>query len=95
MQNRTGGFAGNIHQESHCAPTYAAILCLCTIGTKEALEIIDRNALYDFFLSMKVWLKDNNNNNNNNNKKKNSAGFRMHLDGEVDCRGTYTVLAIV
>ena len=88
MQNRTGGFAGNIHQESHCAPTYAAILCLCTIGTKEALEIIDRSALYDFFLSMKVWLKDN------NNKNKNYAGFRMHLDGEVDCRGTYTVLAI-
>jgi len=85
IQNSTGGFGGNIKQESHCAPTYASVLCLCTIGTKEALDSINRTMLHDFFLTMKVWMKDNG---------RNYAGFRMHKDGEVDCRGTYTVLAV-
>jgi hypothetical protein len=34
--------------------------------------------MYNFFMSM----------------KHSSGGFRMHSDGEVDTRGTYTVLAI-
>lgn len=62
----------------HCsAPNYAAVLALCTLGD-DALKIIDRTAMYRFFLSVKDP----------------SGGFRMHLDGEVDTRGTYTVIAI-
>ena len=86
MQNTsTGGFGGNISQESHCAPTYAAVLCLCTVGTKQAFDIINRTKLYDFFLSLKVWMKGS---------SRGYAGFRMHADGEIDVRGTYTVLAV-
>lgn len=65
-------------QLSHCAPTYAATLALCLIGSPNALTVIDRKALYLFFLSV----------------KDSSGGFRMHDDGEVDVRGTYTVVAI-
>ena len=45
---------------------------------KEALHSIDRKGLYRFFLSV----KDDN------------GGFAMHHAGEVDSRGTYTVVAI-
>ena len=74
-----GGFAGGPGQMSHCAPTYAAVLALCTIGTPAAFECINRQALYRFFLFMKC---------------SSSGGFAMHEGGEVDSRGTYTVLAI-
>ena len=40
--------------------------------------MIDRSALYAFLLSMKDA----------------SNGFRMHDDGEVDVRGTYTAIAV-
>lgn len=73
-----GGYGGGPVQLAHCAPTYAAVLALCTVGTSEALSSIDRFGLHDFFMSMKDV----------------SGGFRMHRDGEVDCRGTYTVLAV-
>ena len=77
-QNLSGGFGGCNGQMAHCAPNYAAVLSLCTLGTHKALEIIDRKKMYSFFLSVKHA----------------SGGFRMHHDGEIDTRGTYTVLAI-
>ena len=77
-QHSSGGFGGCNGQMAHCAPNYAAVLALCTLGTREALEIIDRKKMYSFFLSVKDA----------------SGGFRMHHDGEIDTRGTYTVLAI-
>ena len=40
--------------------------------------LFDRPALYRFFVSLKHP----------------SGGFRMHDDGEVDARGTYTVIAV-
>ena len=64
---------------SHCAPTYAAVLALCTIGTPAAFDCINRKTLYAFFLQMKCSI---------------TGGFAMHEGGEVDSRGTYTVLAI-
>ncbi|KAJ8614444.1 hypothetical protein CTAYLR_000801, partial [Chrysophaeum taylorii] len=73
-----GGFGGGPQQLSHCAPTYAAILALCLIGSERALTLVDRCALYSFFLAVKDA----------------SGGFRMHDDGEVDVRGTYTVVAV-
>lgn len=63
---------------AHCAPTYSAVLALCTIGSEEALRSIDRKLMYRFFLSLKTE----------------NGGLRMHEDGEVDTRGTYTVLAV-
>ena len=44
-----GGYSGGPNQIPHCAPTFAAILALCTVGTKEALNSIDRSSIYRFF----------------------------------------------
>ena len=78
MQNSYGGFGGGPSQITHCAPNYAAVLALCTIGTPEALQLINRPAMYHYFLSLKGP----------------SGGFAIHTDGEVDSRGTYTVIAV-
>lgn len=77
-QNRSGGFAGGPGQLSHLAPTYAAVLALCTIGTPEAYAVPDRGALYRWYISL----------------QRKNGGFMMHHDGEVDVRGTYTLLAV-
>lgn len=45
-QSPTGGFGGGPGQLPHLAPTYASVNALCTIGTPEALELIDRPKLY-------------------------------------------------
>eukprot|EP00903_Cladosiphon_okamuranus_P013427 g12507.t1 len=73
-----GGFGGGPQQLPHGAPMYASVLALLLIGTPEAYNGIDRPALYRFFMSLKHA----------------SGGFRMHDDGEVDARGTYTVIAV-
>lgn len=78
MQNKTGGFGGGPAQITHCAPNYAAVLTLCTIGTPEALATVDRPAMYKYFMSLKSPC----------------GGFAIHTDGEVDSRGTYTVIAV-
>ena len=53
---------------------YAAALALCCVGTRQALDAVDRRGLYRFLSNMKDAA---------------SGGFRMHDDGEVDVRGTY------
>lgn len=79
MQNDSGGFGGGPQQLSHFAPTYAAVLSLCIIGTDEALSIIDRTAMYKFMLDMKDPV---------------TKGIRMHRDGEIDTRSIYTCLVV-
>jgi protein farnesyltransferase subunit beta len=74
----TGGYGGGPQQLPHCAPTYAAVLSLLTVGTKEAYQSIDRPRLYRFYMSMKQ--KD--------------GSFTMHEDGETDTRAVYTVLCV-
>ena len=73
-----GAFGGGPKQLEHLAPTYAATLALCCVGSLAAYDVIDRLALYAFLVSM----------------KDKSNGFRMHDDGEVDVRGTYTAIAV-
>jgi len=73
-----GGYGGGPQQLPHLAPTYAAVLALLTVGTPAAYASIDRAGLYAFFLRMKAP----------------SGGFRMHEDGEVDVRATYTALCV-
>ena len=75
----TGGFGGGPGQLSHCAPTYAAVLALCTIGTDEALASISRSEMYAFFMSVKDPA---------------TGAFCMHHDGEIDTRSVYTVLSV-
>ncbi|PIO36468.1 hypothetical protein AB205_0168840 [Aquarana catesbeiana] len=43
-QGPNGGFAGGPSQQPHLAPTYAAVNALCTIGTEEAYNVINRSA---------------------------------------------------
>ncbi|GMI19952.1 hypothetical protein TeGR_g13305 [Tetraparma gracilis] len=80
FQNPGGGFGGGPGQISHCAPTYASCLSLLLLGPAHpsCYAAVNRGALYRWFLSMKTP----------------QGGFRMHDDGEVDVRGTYTVVAI-
>lgn len=102
FQNKTGGFAGkctfllNIQrsltylrclswhvggpqQISQGAPNYAAVLSLLSLGSEAAYRAINRPAMYYYFLRQ---------------KDRASGGFSIHDDGEVDSRGTYTILAI-
>ena len=52
-ETNVGGYGGGPQQLPHCAPTYAAVLALLTVGTEEAYESIDRGRVYRFFMSMK------------------------------------------
>ena len=77
-QTCRGGYGGGPQQLPHCAPTYAAILALLTVGTEEAYRSIDRRRVYQFFMSM----------------KQSNGAFTMHQDGETDTRAAYTVLCV-
>ena len=48
MQNMDGGFGGGHGQMSHCAASYAAVLSLILVGGKDALDLVDRKAMYGF-----------------------------------------------
>ena len=46
LQNSTGGFGGGHGQWSHIAASYACVLSLATVGGEEALQLVDRKAMY-------------------------------------------------
>jgi len=76
-QNPTGGFGGGPKQFSHVAPTYAAVNTLAIIGTEEAYNVVNREKLYEWFMSL----------------KQPDGSFQMNEGGEIDVRGCYCVLA--
>ncbi|KAM7542294.1 hypothetical protein Aperf_G00000019046 [Anoplocephala perfoliata] len=76
-QHSQGGFAGGPHQIAHLAPTYGAVNCLASLNSADALDIIDRNILCDWLVSL----------------KKPDGSFIMHHNGEVDVRGAYCAIA--
>jgi len=78
MKVPDSGYGGGPDQIPHCAATYAAVLALCVLRDKAAYESIDREGIYKFFLSCRDPC----------------GGFTMHEGGEVDSRGTYTVVAV-
>ena len=78
IQNIDGGFGGGPQQISQGAPNYAAVLSLCIIGSQAALETINREAMYRWFLRL----------------KQSNGGFSIHIDGETDTRSTYTIISI-
>ncbi|CAB9502265.1 farnesyltransferase subunit beta [Seminavis robusta] len=82
-----GGFGGGPGQMAHAATTYAAILTLCIVATSEgqssspmawSLLARIRKPLYAWFLSL----------------QQSHGGFRMHHDGEIDVRASYTIFCI-
>lgn len=77
-QMKTGGFGGGPMQYAHLATSYAAINCLCELGTQEAYQVIDRKALMEFLRRMQN--KD--------------GSFSMHDGGEADTRSVYCAASI-
>ncbi|TMW57612.1 hypothetical protein Poli38472_003537 [Pythium oligandrum] len=75
----SGGFGGGPMQLGHTATTYASCLTLALIGTDEALNVVDRQALYRFFMRRKDHA---------------TGAFSAHDGGEVDVRVTYCVISI-
>ncbi|XP_071962198.1 protein farnesyltransferase subunit beta-like [Antedon mediterranea] len=72
-QHPGGGFGGGPGQYAHLATTYAAVLALSTIGTKEAYSVVNREKLAGFLMRMRSA----------------DGGFIMHEGGEIDVRGAY------
>lgn len=74
----TGGFGGGNDQLAHLATTYAAVNALAITGTKEAYDVLNRETLYKFLMSM----------------KQPDGSFTMHYGGEIDIRGSYCALSV-
>eukprot|EP01012_Entosiphon_sulcatum_P054274 TRINITY_DN7491_c0_g1_i2.p1 TRINITY_DN7491_c0_g1~~TRINITY_DN7491_c0_g1_i2.p1 ORF type:complete len:491 (+),score=66.37 TRINITY_DN7491_c0_g1_i2:1028-2500(+) len=72
-----GGYGGGPGQQPHLAPTYAAVMALCVLGTPEAYASIPREPLLRWMLTLKTP----------------EGSFRMHTGGEIDIRAMYTCLA--
>lgn len=53
-QSPTGGFGGGPGHLSHLATSYAAVCALVTLGTEEALRVVDRASMADFLRRMAV-----------------------------------------
>lgn len=87
ISSDSGGFGGGPGQMAHCAPTYAAVLCLCIIATStdrseeiatRAMKFLEtiRKPLLKWYLTL----------------QEPNGAYRMHLDGEIDVRATYTIV---
>uniref|UniRef100_A0A914VBD0 CAAX farnesyltransferase subunit beta n=1 Tax=Plectus sambesii TaxID=2011161 RepID=A0A914VBD0_9BILA len=77
-EGREGGYGGGPGQLPHLATTYAAVMALCTIGTENAYQSINRETLKGYLKAMKI----------------SDGGFRMHACGEADIRGAYCAFAV-
>ena len=88
LRSTDGGFSGEFGGAGHALTCYAAIMALLTVGARtgflqEAFDVIDRNALRSFWLSLKItdpsdW---------------NYGAFSTCAGGEVDTRAIYFILA--
>ena len=63
----------------HLASSYAAVNALLAMRSEQCLRVIDRQAMLAYLLRR---------------KDPHTGGFSMHVDGEVDVRGTYCALSI-
>ncbi|XP_065178134.1 protein farnesyltransferase subunit beta-like [Sycon ciliatum] len=75
----TGGFGGGPGQYPHVAPTYAAVMALCSLGTEEAYKVIDRPKLKTFLCSVVNPI---------------TGAVHVEVGGETDVRGAYCALAV-
>ncbi|XP_006456065.1 hypothetical protein AGABI2DRAFT_210804 [Agaricus bisporus var. bisporus H97] len=78
-QHSNGGFAGGPGQSPHLLPTYAAVCALAIVGRPGpggGWDEVDRQKLYDFFMSL----------------KEPDGSFRVAEHMEVDVRGIYCLL---
>ncbi|KIJ62500.1 hypothetical protein HYDPIDRAFT_176566 [Hydnomerulius pinastri MD-312] len=80
-QHPEGGFGGGPGQAAHLLPTYAAVCALAIVGRPGpggGWDQIDREKLYNFFLSL----------------KEPDGSFLVSHGAEVDVRGTYCLLVV-
>ena len=90
MQNEAGGFGSGHGQMSHCAPSYATVLSLAMIGGSNAMDLIDRRALYVALLSnSKTMLRTSPRWKWLGNLKQPDGGFTVCEGGEEDVRYNY------
>ena len=78
-QNKDGGFGGGQGQMSHLASTYATVLSIIVVGGKQALDLVDRKAMWHYLGRMKQ--KD--------------GGFTMSDGGEEDVRLVFLSLFVL
>jgi protein farnesyltransferase subunit beta len=64
------GFGGGNGQMSHLAPTYGIVLALAIVGGEEALDLIDRRAMWKWLAAL----------------KQPDGGFQVCVGGEEDIR---------
>jgi len=95
-----GGFGGGPGQMAHCATSYAAVQALSIISgldsdefptsTKLAWDLLSRKrlGLLSWFLTLRHETHDS------DEYSKCNCGYRMHLDGELDVRATYTICSV-
>ena len=69
-QHPEGGFGGSHGHMAHLAPTYAALNTLALYGGDDAFEIVNREKMYSWLMSI----------------KQPDGGFVMHHGGEEDAR---------
>lgn len=88
-------YVGGPGQMPHLAPTYAAVLSLCILGTEEAYNVIDRWAHFFLFTSLCHSLLYRTNLQLFLTQMHQSDGsFIMHTDGEVDVRYVCVLMLI-
>lgn len=88
-QNGSGGYGGGPQQMSHAATTFAAVCCVYILAymtmhntqdlhaAHRIYSTVNRAAVYNWLCSIKQA----------------SGAFSVHIDGEVDTRGTYCCIA--
>ncbi|KAL3924804.1 MAG: hypothetical protein SGILL_000814 [Bacillariaceae sp.] len=96
-----GGFGGGPGQLAHAATTYAAVLALCILATddddkdggvdkdieaekEEHYSTLAQEMLHTIRIPLYRWLVSL--------QEADSGAYRMHHDGEVDVRATYTIM---
>lgn len=75
---RNGGYGGGPRQSAHLASTFSTIMALCSIGTPQALESIDVQAVSAFIHAV----------------KQQDGSFSVSEGGEADVRAVYCALAV-
>ncbi|TPP66847.1 Farnesyltransferase subunit beta [Fasciola gigantica] len=77
-QHVDGGFGGGPYQFPHLAPTYGAVSCLVLLCRADALQVIDRVKLANWFREL----------------HQPDGSLLMHIGGESDVRGAYCAIAV-
>lgn len=84
----TGGFRGQISLQSHVASTYAAVMAIVNLEREEAYEIIDKQKMRAFLISVFADVKQEPSPDLGSSQIKvgEKGAYIMHENGEYDLR---------